>query len=254
MKKTKSFYLLDFVQTFLFWTVGAVVTLIVFCILSLLVFPFSVLFENRQRSWMHYVARIWGAGILFGNPFWKSSIRGTENLPASGPCVLVANHQSIVDILLLLATLNHHYLFVAKQELFSIPFIGWHMMLCRYISLNRGDKESALSAMKKASGMIKDQVSILFFPEGTRTSNGDLKPFKNGAFRLAVDTKVPLVPIVLNGTGNAIPKHSWILQGTKFFDVHIGKPERPELGETVDEFKNRIQQLMQNELNLMRKA
>lgn len=251
MKETKGLHWLDFVQTLLFWTVGSVVTIIVFCILSLLVFPFSALFENKQRRWMHHVARIWGAGILFGNPFWKSSIRGSENLPQS-PCVLVANHQSIVDILLLLAALRHHYLFVAKKELFSIPFVGWHMMLCRYIPLNRGDKESALNAMRKSSQMVDNQVSILFFPEGTRTSNGELKPFKNGAFRLAMDKQIPLIPIVLNGTGDAIPKHSWILQGTKFFDVHIGKPEKPEPGETVDEFKHRIQTLMQNELNLMR--
>ena len=124
--------------------------------------------------------------------------------------IIVSNHQSGADILILFR-LYRHYKWVAKQSLFYYPFIGWNMWLNGYISIVRTRGRSKLMMMDKAAIAVNAGNSVMIFPEGTRTRDGNLQPFKTGAFRLALDTKSPILPVAIIGTYNAIKKDSLLI-------------------------------------------
>ena len=119
--------------------------------------------------------------------------------------MLTPNHQSQVDILVLF-TLFRHFKWVAKSEAFQIPFIGWNMSLNRYIKLRRGDSGSAAAMLRVCRDNLSAGSSVAIFPEGTRSRDGRLRPFKHGAFSLAVDAGVPVVPIVVDGERMLVPR------------------------------------------------
>ena len=124
----------------------------------------------------------------------------------------MANHQSNFDIPVLLAHLPLQFRWLAKAELFKIPVFGRAMRGCGYISIDRSDRESAFQSLAKAAATIKDGTSVLVFPEGTRSLDGMIKPFKKGSFVLAVDAGVPIVPIVITEPGPSCPKTNCIIK------------------------------------------
>ncbi len=134
--------------------------------------------------------------------------------------MLVSNHQSQLDILVAFS-LFLPFKWVSKAEIFRIPFIGWNMVLNRYIKLKRGDKESIKNMMDQCEKMISEGNSIYFFPEGTRSKNGIIKPFKPGAFILARKMKIPILPIAISGTTNALPKHSLNFHGHHAISIEV---------------------------------
>jgi 1-acyl-sn-glycerol-3-phosphate acyltransferase len=101
---------------------------------------------------------------------------------------------------------------VAKESLFKIPFIGWCLFLTRHIRLSRGDFASIKKVYREAAEWLRNGMSVVFFPEGTRSKTGKMGKFQNGAFKLAIQEKIPILPIVINGTREAIPKGSWIFK------------------------------------------
>jgi 1-acyl-sn-glycerol-3-phosphate acyltransferase len=147
-----------------------------------------------------YVAVIWSRSF----PFWRIRIEGKWP-PGRGAYVVVANHQSFLDIFVL-CNIPHEMKWVAKRELFKIPLFGWGLSLAGDISLDRGDAASALKVMSKARRYLRNGMSVMIFPEGTRSEDGTLLPFKPGAFKLAVETGVPLLPIAVTGTAHGMPK------------------------------------------------
>jgi 1-acyl-sn-glycerol-3-phosphate acyltransferase len=116
------------------------------------------------------------------------------------------------------------YKWVSKKENFRIPIIGWNMRLNDYLEIQRGQKNSLEQLMKKASKFLEMRSSVLIFPEGTRYPGGHLGPFREGAFRMALDNKVDIVPIVLDGTAKALPKKGAILKGFARIDVRVLEP------------------------------
>lgn len=98
---------------------------------------------------------------------------------------------------------------VAKESLFKVPFVGWNMSLAKHIKLERGSFSSIKKIYREAAGWLRSDMSVLFFPEGTRSETDEMKDFQNGAFKLAIKEKVPVLPILVEGTGDAIPKGSW---------------------------------------------
>lgn len=124
--------------------------------------------------------------------------------------MIVSNHQSGADILVLFR-LYRHYKWVAKQSLFYYPFIGWNMWMNGYISIVRTRGRSKLMMMDKAVNAVRSGNSVILFPEGTRTHDGNIQPFKTGAFRLALDTKSPILPVAIIGTYDAINKNSLLI-------------------------------------------
>ena len=125
--------------------------------------------------------------------------------------MLVANHASLIDILVLF-DLFRPYKWVSKASNFRLPFVGWNMRLNDYVPLRRGDRESVLEMLAHCGRHLESGSPILMFPEGTRSADGALKAFKDGAFELAVAHGVPVIPIAVHGTAAALPKHGLVLE------------------------------------------
>ena len=159
--------------------------------------------------------------------------------------MIISNHQSMLDILVLYG-LFRHYKWVSKKENFSIPIIGWLMRLNRYIEIERGRTGSYLNMMKKIRNTIESGNSILMFPEGTRQPAGGIGPFRDGAFRMALENKVGLIPVIMNGTASTIPKGKIILTGRHRITVKV-LPEIPYESfreKTPKELMNEVREIM----------
>ena len=146
------------------------------------------------------------------NPFWSLKVSGLEHIEHQKTYVIIANHQSMADIVALYQT-KMQFKWVAKASLFNVPFIGWCLSLIKHIKLTRGDFSSIKAIYQEASRWLRKDMSVLFFPEGTRSSSDKMGEFQNGAFKLAIKEKKPILPICLKGTHSAIPKGSWIFKG-----------------------------------------
>jgi 1-acyl-sn-glycerol-3-phosphate acyltransferase len=132
------------------------------------------------------------------------TVSGSELLP-DGPVIFMSNHQSNFDILSLLAAMPRHFYWIAKKELFEIPLFGHSMRRGGYIPPDRGDGRKALQGLDEAAATIRQGRSVVLFPEGTRTTDGYLLPFKRGGFILARKADVPVVPVTINGSARVNP-------------------------------------------------
>jgi 1-acyl-sn-glycerol-3-phosphate acyltransferase len=142
------------------------------------------------------------------NPLWKFRCIGTMPADPRRPYVVVSNHESFVDILLI-SHLPWEMKWLSKKELFRLPVMGWLMRLAGDIPLQRGFGPSAIEAMAKCREALANRVSVMIFPEGTRSATAEMLPFKDGAFRLAIDAGVAILPLAVHGTSTALPKHDW---------------------------------------------
>src|SRR3954468_3223599 len=175
----------------------------VLAIVRLLTFPF-----DRAGYVAGYIFRRIGPAMATLNPLWRFSYSGKMPADPRRPFVMVSNHESFADILLI-SHLPWEMKWLSKAELFRIPVMGWMMWLAGDIPVMRGFGPSALEAMERCREVLRQRVSVMIFPEGTRSRTAELLPFKDGAFRLAVEAGVPILPLALSGTGTALPKHGW---------------------------------------------
>jgi len=201
-----------------FWIFLAVSSLLLFPI-AVLVWAVTAPFDRRLVA-LHRFTCFWASLYTWLNPAWAVQVIGREKIRPDVAYVMVANHQSLLDILVLFR-LFRHFKWVSKIENFRIPFIGWNMSLNRYIKLRRGDRASIASMMRACEQALAGGNSIMMFPEGTRSTDGRLRAFKPGAFALAQRMRVPLLPIVLEGTGNALPKRGFVLQGRHEIRIRV---------------------------------
>jgi 1-acyl-sn-glycerol-3-phosphate acyltransferase len=185
---------------------------------SVLLFPGAVLLWaltapfGRRRVLLHLYTCFWGSLYTWLNPLWPVEVRGREHVERGATYVMVANHLSLLDILVLFR-LFRHFTWVSKAENFRVPVVGWNMHLNAYIPLKRGDRDSVQAMLATAEADLRNGISVMIFPEGTRSRDGKLKPFKAGAFELAVATGRPVLPIVVGGTGDALPARGFVLRG-----------------------------------------
>jgi 1-acyl-sn-glycerol-3-phosphate acyltransferase len=142
------------------------------------------------------------------NPLWHFRYSGALPQDPRRPYVVVSNHESFSDILLI-SHLPWEMKWLSKAELFRIPIMGWMMWLVGDIPVKRGFGPSALEAMARCRKTLERQVSVMIFPEGTRSKTAELLPFKDGAFRLAIESGVPILPLAVSGTSTALRKHDW---------------------------------------------
>ena len=198
------------------------VTCPIFFVGAVLVYALTVLVDRRLVV-LHLYSSAWAMFYVVINPYWKVRVTGRDRLPWRGPAVLVANHASLIDILVLFA-LFRPYKWVSKAENFKLPFVGWNMRLNGYVPLRRGDRASVVAMLAQCGELLRRGNPVLFFPEGTRTKDGELQPFKDGAFELAVQHGVPVIPIAVHGTGRALPKHGMVLQDHVDCHVEILEP------------------------------
>ncbi|MEI6214740.1 MAG: lysophospholipid acyltransferase family protein [Desulfuromonadales bacterium] len=162
----------------------------------------STLFDSSGRVYAWH-ARLWARLALALN-LVRVSVSGSEHLP-DGPVIFMSNHQSNFDILSLLAAMPRQLHWIAKKELFEIPVFGPSMKRGGYIPLDRGDGRKALQSMDEAAATIRQGKCVVLFPEGTRTTDGNLLPFKRGGFILARKAAVPVIPVTINGSGRINP-------------------------------------------------
>ena len=155
----------------------------------------------------HAVATFWGTNSL-RLAAGRIRVEGKENIPTDSAAIFMANHASNFDILSLYAALPVQFRWLAKKELFEIPIFGASLRRSGYIPVERADSRKALIALKAAAKRVKDGTSVVVFPEGTRSPDGNLLPFKGGGFILAVQSGMPIVPVVISGTRDINPKGS----------------------------------------------
>ena len=148
---------------------------------------------------------------------------GAENVPQDRPVIFVSNHCSHFDIACLFRALPRYIYFVAKKELLWTPFLGFHLWAAGHIIIDRSNRKKAVKSLRKAAAKIKGGKCITLYPEGTRSSDGEVAAFKKGAFHLAIDAGVDVVPVHIDGTFKIWPKGRWKIKPGKVV-VNIGKP------------------------------
>lgn len=178
------------------------------------------------------------------NPLWRFRCTGTMPADPRHPYVVVSNHESFADILLI-SHLPWEMKWLSKAELFRIPVMGWLMWLAGDIPVKRGFGPSAIEAIARCRQSLANRVSVMIFPEGTRSTTADLLPFKDGAFRLAIDAGVPILPLVVHGTRTVLRKHDWRF-GRSVASVRVLEPvETTGLAPTdVPALKDRVRRMI----------
>jgi 1-acyl-sn-glycerol-3-phosphate acyltransferase len=209
-------------HTALFWSYFVLSMPFLFAValpLWLLTLPF-----DRNGRILHLFTCFWGGHYVFINPMWRMNVEGRQHVDRRRAYVYCANHQSSGDVPVLFG-LFLPYKFVSKHTNFRAPFLGWNMSLNRYVRLVRGDTKSVAAMMAECRGWLDRGVSVMMFPEGTRSRTGHMLPFKAGAFTLAKQAGVPVVPIVIDGTFQAVPPDGVLRQkGIVKVRVRIGEP------------------------------
>lgn len=150
-------------------------------------------------------------------------VEGLERLDRSKPYIFVANHQSQFDIFVLDGFLDIDFRWLAKKELFRLPFFGWAMLLAGSIPVDRSHGRKALKSLDEAAKRIAAGASVVIFPEGTRSPDGRLQPFKAGAMQLAIKSGVELVPMAISGTHEVLPKGKILARPGKVV-IRLGTP------------------------------
>jgi 1-acyl-sn-glycerol-3-phosphate acyltransferase len=189
------------------WTAGLLITITNFLVSGIL----SVILRpspNRDKI-IHAQCFWWADALVSINPFWKIDVRGLDNIDSHKAYVVVANHQSLADIIIIYKT-HMYFKWIAKEELLKVPFLGELLKLNNHIMLSRGDFGSIKEMYRKAAETLKGGMSTVFFPEGTRSSTDEMGEFQNGAFKLAIKEHKGILPIHISGTRDAIPKGGFI--------------------------------------------
>ena len=175
----------------------------IMAVLWLVTWPF-----DRDRYWVGLFFRKIGVVTATLNPLWRFRVAGNLGIDPRRPYVAVANHESFVDILLI-SHLPWEMKWLSKVEIMRIPVLGWNMRLAGDVPVERGTRRSGVKAMLRCRELLGRKMSVIIFPEGTRSPTDELLPFKDGAFRLAVDAGVPILPLVVTGSRTALAKHVW---------------------------------------------
>jgi len=213
------------------WVVSITLILVLFLAMlffSIILFPF-----DKMRKVPHAQCYWWADAMILLNPYWNISASGLENIDHDKTYVIVANHQSLADIVVAYKT-RMQFKWVAKESLFKLPVLGWCMSLGKHISLSRGDFGSIKNVYREAAFWLRSGMSILFFPEGTRSNTGEMRDFQNGAFKLAIKERVPVLPICIKGTGEAIPRGSWLFTAKIPATLKVLKPIDTSLYKSTD--------------------
>lgn len=213
-----------FLRPLLVWAWAGPALAVASC-LGFLLWPFVGGYRAFWSIAPHYIRIVaWSFGI-------RRRLEGWEALPEGiragrEPVVFVGNHASLFDPPLLISTLPAHVAFLAKRELFRVPFLGWVMAMAGFIPIDRGHRGRALASLHDAARLVREGRCLAAFPEGTRSVDGSLLPFKKGVFALAVDAGVPVVPIAIHGGIRIVPKGTWRVGGGPY-RIRVGTPIAP---------------------------
>ncbi|MBU1713203.1 MAG: 1-acyl-sn-glycerol-3-phosphate acyltransferase [Proteobacteria bacterium] len=206
-------------------------------------------FVNRKGDLPHKIAGIWARSILALSPI-EVTVKGLSNIDPDKSYIYMSNHQSNYDIPILLGHLPVQFRWLAKVELFRIPLFGYAMKRAGYICIDRSNQKAAFESLKNAAGIIKNGVSVMIFPEGTRSMNGNIGSFKKGGFVLAVESGVPIVPVIIHGTFSIMPKSRMLIKPGKV-TLEIQKPIETSgyTKETKDGLMEKIRTIMRESID-----
>ena len=165
------------------------------------------LFQPEGRLNYRFI-RTW-ARLLLRTCGVKVEVHGRENIPSDGAFLIMSTHKSHFDIPVLITEIPRQFRIVAKESLFKIPVFGWVMTIAGYVKVDRANQKQAFASLDKAADNVRTGMPLLIFPEGTRSPDGSLGPFKKGGFVLAIKAGAPLVPVVVDGTFSVLPKTTW---------------------------------------------
>ena len=210
-------------------TLLSILLWIYFILSSLILTPVLLLIwlvtviPDKKLYILHRFSSFWGAQYMWIVPLWKLKIQDRNKIDDKKTRILVSNHQSLADIVVM-DSLFKHFRWTSKVENFKIPFIGWVLALNRSIRIYRGSGDAWIKFEEQAKRELSGKNTLLIFPEGTRSKTGELGKFKEGAFRLALETKTDIQPMVLDGTARAIPKSGWVLTGRQKMILQVLDP------------------------------
>lgn len=242
---------MDILKSIVVWLIGIAFILVFFpvtFIVWLIVFPF-----DRNRSIVHWMLIYQAVIVSYIMPIWKIRLEGREKAVKGETYVIICNHQSILDILIV-NFLRYRFKWISKIEVNKVPILGWYVRMADYLSVDRGDKESKEKLMESAYECLKKDISIMIFPEGTRSADCQIAFFKRGAFQLAISAKKPILPVLMDGTGGVLPKHGRIFRGYHKIRIKVLDPVAPENFGTdnCDELAMKFQKMMTTELQKLR--
>ncbi len=226
------------VGSLLFWTWLLVTSVIAYPI-ALVIWLVTLPFDPRKVV-LHRFTCFWAALYTWFNPAWPVSVVGRELIRPDETYVMVSNHLSTVDIFVVYRLFTH-FKWVSKVENFRLPLIGWNMRLNQYIELLRGDGPSIQRMFVACERTLAEGNSIMMFPEGTRSADGRLRPFKPGAFDLAIRTGRPLLVLAITGSGDALPKRGFVIRDTHAITLRVlGEIPADELGDDPAALAERV--------------
>jgi len=200
----------------------------------------------RTGRWMRRLARL----ISRVNP-WRLYITGVEHLDPKQAYVIVSNHQSLADIPLI-CNMRFDAKWLAKAELFQLPFAGWMLRWAGDIPVDRSDRRKAAHALLQCARCLRGGCSVVFFPEGTRSPDGEVKAFNDGPFQLAVREKVPVLPLAVEGSGAALPRNSWLFGPTQDIHLNVLEPVESKGWESVSALREEVRSRISEEVHRLR--
>jgi len=239
------------IKSLIIWVVGVILIVLFFpltFIVWILVLPF-----DRDRTIMHWMLTCQSYCLTNLMPFWKINIAGREKALKNTPYIIISNHQSILDILII-NCLWYRFKWVSKIENIKVPVLGWYIRMAGYITVNRGDKDSKDNMMERSYNYLERGISVMMFPEGTRSVNGKIGFFKRGAFEMAINASIPILPILVDGTGGILPKHGLIFSTGNKIRIRVFDPVQPDSFDTnqPDVLSLRFSKFMSDALREMR--
>jgi len=203
----------------------------------------------KTARWLRRLGRI----FTRVNP-WRIHVSGMENFDATQTYVVVANHQSLADIPIL-CHLRIDAKWMAKVELFRLPVAGSLLSMGGDVPVDRSDMRKAAKALLECGRILRENVSMVFFPEGTRSLDGEVLPFNDGPFQLAIREQKLILPVVIEGSSNALPKQSWIFTNAENVQLRVLPAVSPEGYTTKQsaELREKVRQIMVDELARLRR-
>jgi len=181
----------------------------------------SSIFDSRGIM-QQACARIWARMILVTSRV-RIRVMGLENLQPGRPYVLCVNHQSHMDIPIILSALPVQFRFAAKKQLFRYPFLGWHLRRSGHVPIDRENPHAAVKSLREAAETIKKGTPVVIFPEGGTSRDGAIKPFKGGGFMLATNSNAEVVPITIRGSRSVLVPKTYHVRGGSV-EVNVGRP------------------------------
>jgi 1-acyl-sn-glycerol-3-phosphate acyltransferase len=220
---------------------------VIISVVFLLTFPF-----DKYRKAPNFTLSIMARFMMMASPWWKMECEGTDKYDPSEPTIFISNHQSFLDMSVIYH-LPWKMKWVSKRSLTYIPVMGWLVWLTGHLTINRNSK-SALKKLDNLVQPIKDLVPVMIFPEGTRTMDGGLKPFKNGAFLLAMEHGFKLQPMVIDGGHLAMPSGSGNLDPNVTLRLRVMDAIDVSRFENLTELKDHVRLLMNEQLEELRRT